>query len=117
MWIGSESERKTLAPLHSFIHSFLQAHGRGTVRGQMDRLHGISRVDRVAELRPLPLGEELQGDEGSVAAHSRVVPRVDHVLVAAVLPEPGSAERALKLCCRRRAPDGEKLRTVTETNQ
>ena len=86
MWIGSESERKTLAPLHSFIHSFLQAHGRGTVRGQMDRLHGISRVDRVAELHPIPVGEELEGGEGSVAADSRVVPRVDSLLVAVVLP-------------------------------
>ena len=68
------------------IHSYIQAYGRGAVCGQMDRLHGISRVDRVAELHPLPLGEELEGDERSVAAHSRFVPRVDHVLVAAVLP-------------------------------
>ena len=70
---------KTSAP-------FIQASGRGAVRGQVDCVHGFSRVDRVAELHPLPLGEEFEGDEGGVAADSRFLPRVDSLLVAVVLP-------------------------------
>ena len=72
--------------LLEIYYSFPQAPGRGAVRGQVDRVHDFSGVDRVAELHPLPVGEEFEGGEGSVAADSRVVPRVDSLLVAVVLP-------------------------------
>ena len=75
----------------------------------MDRVHGVARDGRVAELRPVPLGEEFEGGEGGGVVAARLVPRVDTLRVAVVLPEPDAAERALQLRRRRRASDGEEI--------